>query len=171
MISFTKRNKDQGSADNGYGAADSYTGYSDYGSDYVSSDFGEEVGDETAAYTEPGVVDQRPEEDLSKSSIKLMKFTSPAEREKVAECLKDGCAVIFELTDIDRADWFRVIDYIQGAIFMIGGTISRFSEYSLVAAPKNFDVSKLELDDAVEAEEEEEEVEEAEEPEEDEDEI
>lgn len=161
MISFTKKNKNPQDNDqnNGYGA-DGYTGYTDYSSDYVGGDFGEPVEDETPAdYTEPGVVDQKPEQDLSKSSIKLMKFTTPAEREKVAECLKDGCAVIFELTEIDRSDWFRVIDYIQGAIFMIGGTISRFSEYSLIAAPKNFDVSKLELDQA----EEETEAEEAEE--------
>ena len=153
MLSFTRKNRPQETSDQGYGAGEGYTGYSDYGSDYVSSDFGEEVGD-TAEYTEPGVVDQKDEQDLSKSSIKLMKFTSPAEREKVAECLMEGCAVIFELTDIDRSDWFRVIDYIQGAIFVMGGTISRFSEYSLVAAPKNFDVSKLELEDAEEASEE-----------------
>lgn len=156
MISFMKKNRPEDNADNGYGASDGYRGYSDYGSDYVGSDFGEEVGDATAEYTEPGVVDHK-EDDLSKSSIKLMKFTSPAEREKVAECLLEGCAVIFELTDIDRSDWFRVIDYIQGAIFMIGGTISRFSEYALIAAPKNFDVSKLELDDIAEEEETEEE--------------
>ena len=154
MISFTRKNRPQNNAESGYGASDGYNGYSDYSSDYVGSDFGEEVGDATAEYTEPGVVDHK-EDDLSKSSIKLIKFTTPAEREKVAECLLEGCAVIFELTDIDRSDWFRIIDYIQGAIFMIGGTISRFSEYALIAAPKNFDVSRLELDDAMEEEEEE----------------
>lgn len=150
MISFMRKNRPQDNADNGYGASEGYTGYSDYGSDYVGSDFGEEVGD-PAEYTEPGVVDRK-EDNLEKSSIKLMKFTTPAEREKVAECLLDGCAVIFELTDIDRSDWFRIIDYIQGAIFMIGGTISRFSEYALIAAPKNFDVSQIELDDLADEE-------------------
>lgn len=146
MISFTRKNK-QNDANTDYNAADTgYAGYSDYGSDYVGGDFGEPT-DETAEYTEPGAVDPKPEKDLGKSTIKLMKFTTPAEREQVAECLKNGYAVIFELDAIDRSDWFRVIDYIQGAIYMIGGTISRFSEYALVAAPKNFDVSKLEIDD------------------------
>ena len=139
MLSFTKKLRPQESGENAYGAG--YAGYSDYGTDYESGDFSDES---TAEFTEPTAVDPRPEAD--KPTIKLMKFTSAAEREQVAECLKSGYAVIFELDQIDRADWFRVIDYIQGAIFMIGGTISRFSEYALIAAPMNFDVSKLELD-------------------------
>ena len=61
--------------------------------------------------------------------------------------------MIFDLDGLDRSDWYRVIDYIQGANFVLGGTISRFSENSLIAAPKNFDVSKLELDDLDEEEE------------------
>lgn len=144
MISFTKKNRSQNTPESDYNGNDSYNGYSDYSSDYVSSDFGDEVNEEAPAeYTEPTLVDKKPEEDL-KSTIKLINFTTPADREKVAEALKDGCAVILDLTDLDRSDWFRVIDYIQGAIFMIGGTISRFSENALVAAPKNFDVSKIE---------------------------
>ncbi len=142
MLSFTKKFRPQDEGENAYGAAGTgYAGYSDYGTDYESGDFSDES---TAEFTEPGVVDPKPE--AEKSTIKLMKFTSAAEREQVAECLKSGYAVIFELDQIDRADWFRVIDYIQGAIYMIGGTISRFSEYALIAAPMSFDVSKLELD-------------------------
>ena len=153
MISFTKKSNRGAQNPNAYDAGEGYTGYGDYGSEYTGGDFGEEVEETPAEYTDPGVVDPAPEKDLSKSSIKLMKFTSPAERENVAACLKDGCAVIFDLSEIDRSDWFRVIDYIQGAIFMIGGSISRFSEYSLIAAPENFDVSKLEIDEAEAAEE------------------
>ena len=157
MISFTKKNRAQNNPEPTYNANDSYNGYSDYSSDYVSSDFGDEVNNESPAeYTEPTLVDKKPEEDLSKSTIKLINFTTPADREKVAEALKDGCAVIFDLTDLDRSDWFRVIDYIQGVIFMIGGTISRFSENSLVAAPKNFDVSKIEEEELSSEESEEE---------------
>ena len=139
MLSFTKKLRPQDDGENAYGAG--YAGYSDYGADYESGDFSDES---TAEFTEPSAVDPSPEAD--KPTIKLLKFTSAAEREQVAECLKSGYAVIFELDQIDRADWFRVIDYIQGAIYMIGGTISRFSEYALIAAPTNFDVSKLELD-------------------------
>jgi len=163
MISFTKKNRTQNNANNDYNNnTDNYNGYTDYSSEYVNNDFGEEVEETPAEYTEPTIVDKKPEEDLMQSKIKLIKFSTPAEREKVAECLKDGCAVIFELTDLDRSDWFRVIDYIQGALFMLGGTISRFSENSLVAAPKNFDVSKIELDEEPEEEEETEETEETE---------
>ena len=147
MISFIKKNKGAQDPNNGYGADEGYTGYGDYGTEYAGGDFGGEMEEGPAEYTDPGVVDPEPEKDLSKSSIKLMKFTSPAERESVAACLKDGCAVIFDLSEIERDDWFRVIDYIQGAIFMIGGTISRFSEYSQIAAPVYFDVSKLEIED------------------------
>ena len=103
MISFTKKNRSQNTPESDYNGNDSYNGYSDYSSDYVSSDFGDEVNDEAPAeYTEPTLVDKKPEEDLSKSTIKLINFTTPADREKVAEALKDGCAVILDLTDLTR---------------------------------------------------------------------
>ncbi|MBR2908277.1 MAG: cell division protein SepF [Clostridia bacterium] len=148
MISFTKKTRPQDENENAYGADTGYSGYAGYGTDYESGDFSDAS---TADFTEPTVVDPKPE--AEKSTIKLMKFTSAAEREQVADCLKSGYAVIFELDAIDRGDWFRVIDYIQGAIYMIGGTISRFSEYALIAAPTNFDVSKLELNDLGETKE------------------
>ncbi len=151
MISFTKKLRPQDENENAYGADSGYSGYAGYGTDYESGDFGDES---TAEFTEPVAVDPKPE--AEKSTIKLMKFTSAAEREQVADCLKNGYAVIFELDAIDRGDWFRVIDYIQGAIYMIGGSISRFSEYALIAAPTNFDVSKLELDNLGETQESEE---------------
>ena len=157
MLSFTKKNRAQDNTDNGYGAADTgYTGFSDFGSEYTGADFGEEVVDETVPYTDPVAVDPRPEPEEKKSTIKMMKFTSPAEREQVADCLKNGYAVIFDLEMIDRGDWSRIIDYVQGAIRMVDGSISRFSEFSLIAAPKSFDVSNLELDDLASPEAEEE---------------
>ena len=146
LLKKKRQNEEDNGYDNGYsGFADGYEG------DYVGSDFGEEVG-ETVPFTEPVAVDPEPE--APKAAIKLVRFTTPAEREKVAECLRDGSAVIFDLDGLDRSDWYRVIDYIQGANFVLGGTISRFSENSLIEAPKNFDVSKLELDDLAEEEEE-----------------
>lgn len=147
MNPFTKKNRQQDDANNVYDRSGTGYTYDGYNDGYDKNTFDGSMEDTAIDYTEAGTVEAQPERDLSRSTIKLMKFTTPKEREKVVECLRDGCAVIFELNGIDKSDWYRVIDYIQGALFVLGGTISRFSEYSLIAAPENYDISKLEIDD------------------------
>ena len=92
-------------------------------------------------------------------SLKVIKPKSNAEGAAIADYLSAGSTVVLNIESLDRMSAIRLIDFLLGAIHVLGGDMKSVTKTTLVFAPRNVGVQDLEDT----AEEEVEEVEEVEE--------
>ena len=59
----------------------------------------------------------------------------------VAEYLLDHCTVVLDLNDANKEVRRRILDFLSGVAFSIGGQVCRVSENTYVITPSNVDVS------------------------------
>ncbi len=92
-------------------------------------------------------------------SLKVVKPKSNKEGPAIADYLASGSTVVLNIESLDRMSAIRLIDFLMGAVHVLGGDMKSVTKTTLVFAPKNVGVQDFE--DTVEDEEEE--IEEAEE--------
>lgn len=63
--------------------------------------------------------------------------------EKITQALVKGFAVILDLEGINYDASVRIFDFTSGATSALGGSISPIGSYAYIAAPKNFNVDKM----------------------------
>lgn len=93
-------------------------------------------------------------------SLKVVKPKSNADGPAIADYLSSGSTVVLNIESLDRMSAIRLIDFLMGAVHVLGGDMKSVTKTTLVFAPRNVGVQDLE-DTA--AEEEAEEIEENEE--------
>ena len=92
-------------------------------------------------------------------SLKVIKPKSNAEGPAIADYLSSGSTVVLNIESLDRMSAIRLIDFLMGAIHVLGGDMKSVTKTTLVFAPRNVGVQDLENNG--ESEEEIEEVEES----------
>ena len=92
-------------------------------------------------------------------SLKVIKPKSNAEGAAIADYLVAGSTVVLNIESLDRMSAIRLIDFLLGAVHVLGGDMKSVTKTTIVFAPRNVGVQDLEDT----AEEEVEEVEEVEE--------
>ena len=75
------------------------------------------------------------------SRIRIMKPSSFDESTGIADVIKSGRLVIFDVGNLDDKDARRVIDFVSGAAYGVSGNVRRVSGFVFVAAPKNIDIT------------------------------
>lgn len=85
-------------------------------------------------------------------SLKVVKPKSFADGPSIADHLAAGSTVVLNIESLDRAGAIRLIDFLMGAIHVLGGDMKSVTKTTLVFAPRNVGVSEFE--NATEAEEE-----------------
>ena len=100
-------------------------------------------------------VDDKPNAKISgdKVSIKLMKPLSHADGTKIADKLLGGSIVVLDIGTLEREEIIRLIDYLAGAIYVLGGEMIKTNRTTIVVAPAGVDVSGFGMEDAEEEEE------------------
>lgn len=93
-------------------------------------------------------------------SLKVVKPKSYADGPSIADHLAAGSTVVLNIESLDRAGAIRLIDFLMGAIHVLGGDMKSVTKTTLVFAPRNVGVTDFEN---VEETEEVEEIEESEE--------
>ena len=79
---------------------------------------------------------------LQKSSkVILLEPRSYAEVEDIAEHLKNRRSVVVNLQQIDRDQGFRIIDFLSGTVYALGGDIQRIGADIFLCAPDNVEVA------------------------------
>lgn len=92
-------------------------------------------------------------------SLKVVKPRSNADGPAIADYLASGSTVVLNIEALDRMSAIRLIDFLMGAIHVLGGDMKSVTKTTLVFAPRNVGVTDFE-DTAEDAEEELEEAEE-----------
>ncbi len=76
-----------------------------------------------------------------------LKIITPKEYEdarEITDYLMNGNTILLNMDGISRELAVRVIDYLKGAIQVVGGMMTKVGKTTLVVAPKNVDVSSIE---------------------------
>ena len=63
---------------------------------------------------------------------------------EITDYLMNGNTILLNMDGINRELAMRVIDYLKGAIQVVGGMMTKVGKTTLVVAPKNVDVSSIE---------------------------
>ena len=83
----------------------------------------------------------------AKANSVALKIVNPKGYEDapaIADFLLDGNTVLLNIEGLDRAQAVRLLDYLSGAIRMVGGVMTRVGKTTIVVAPKSVDVSSIE---------------------------
>lgn len=71
----------------------------------------------------------------------IIKPTSVADEQEIAETLMDGRAVVINMEGLDMDIAQRIMDFTAGSTFSIRGRLMKVSNFVFVATPQNVDVS------------------------------
>ncbi|AGF72888.1 cell division protein SepF [Corynebacterium halotolerans] len=99
----------------------------------------------------PAPVAPRPAPRAYSATIVPVQLTSYTEATLIGEPFRDGDAVVFDLTHVDKSEAKRVIDFAAGLCFAVRGQMKKLDggERTLFAiVPENASVSTLDLERA-----------------------
>ena len=86
-------------------------------------------------------------------SLKVVKPKSYADGPSIADHLTAGSTVVLNIESLDRASAIRLIDFLMGAIHVLGGDMKSVTKTTLVFAPRNVGVTDFEnVEEAEDAE-------------------
>ncbi len=94
-----------------------------------------------------------------KVSIKLMAPHSNADAAKIADLLKDGCIVLLDISNLEKSQAFRLVDFLAGVAYVIGGEMKKTNRNTIVISPTGVDIAGV-LPDSLGAEDDDEDEEE-----------
>ena len=77
-------------------------------------------------------------------SLKVVKPKSYADGPSIADHLTAGSTVVLNIESLDRASAIRLIDFLMGAIHVLGGDMKSVTKTTLVFAPRNVGVTDFE---------------------------
>lgn len=76
-----------------------------------------------------------------------LKIVNPKEYKdaiEIANLLMNGNTVLLNIENIAKDQAIRLLDYLNGAVHVAGGLMTKVSKSTIVIAPKNVDVSSIE---------------------------
>ncbi|WP_283678879.1 cell division protein SepF [Lentilactobacillus sp. Marseille-Q4993] len=77
-----------------------------------------------------------------KSRVIVFEPVNYSDADMIATKLMDGYAVIIKLGKLDVKSSARMVDFLNGTIFAIHGSINRLDTNIFICAPNNFQVTK-----------------------------
>ncbi|MCC8170118.1 MAG: cell division protein SepF [Oscillospiraceae bacterium] len=78
---------------------------------------------------------------VNQSRVRIIKPENFDASTKVADEVKGGRMVIFDVGMLDADEARRIVDFVAGAVYGVSGNIRRVSGGIFVAAPRNIDIT------------------------------
>ena len=118
----------------------------DYNTD--ENDFGTNYTDDTVdnGFTDDDQ-DNTPEPVAFAPAAPALKIVNPKEYKdavEIANLLMNGNTILLNIESIAKEQAIRLLDYLNGAVHVAGGIMTKVSKTTIVIAPKNVDVSSIE---------------------------
>lgn len=111
--------------------------YDDYP---VDNGFEDESEDDIAAAEAPAA----PAFTAAPLSLKIVAPKAYEDAKEITDFLMNGNTVLLNMDSIDREVAVRIIDYLKGAVQVVGGMMTKAGKTTIVVAPKNVDISSIE---------------------------
>ena len=134
MFNFTKKNK--------YSFDDDVE-MDDFGA-YSDTDENADAEDDVVAPVAPVDTPAAPAFNANPISLKIITPKAYDDAREITEFLMNGNTVLLNMDGISRDLAIRILDYIKGALQVVGGMMTKVGKTTLVVAPKNVDVSSIE---------------------------
>ena len=134
MFNFTKKNK--------YSFDDDVE-MDDFGA-YSDTDENADADDDVVAPAAPVETPAAPAFNANPISLKIITPKAYDDAREITEFLMNGNTVLLNMDGISRDLAIRILDYIKGALQVVGGMMTKVGKTTLVVAPKNVDVSSIE---------------------------
>ena len=77
-------------------------------------------------------------------SLKIVTPKAYEDAKEITDFLMNGNTILLNMDGITREVAMRVLDYLRGAVQVVGGMITKVGKTTIVVAPKNVDVSSIE---------------------------
>ncbi len=77
-------------------------------------------------------------------SLKIVAPKAYEDAKEITDFLINGNTVLLNMDSISRDVAVRILDYLKGAVQVVGGMITKVGKTTIVVAPKNVDVSSIE---------------------------
>ena len=107
--------------------------------------FGETVSEDIAGAQENAEAAQTPAaQESSKGSNIELKITRPesfSEVSTIADYLLDGCTVVINMELIDKPTGLRMLDFLNGVTYSLGGDIKNAAPGTYIITPHNVDIT------------------------------
>ena len=78
-----------------------------------------------------------------KVALKLLQPKSHTESVAIADKLKEGCIVLLDISNLDTKKAFRLIDFLAGVTYVLGGEMIKTNKNTIVVAPAGVDISSF----------------------------
>ena len=78
-------------------------------------------------------------------SLKVVRPKSYADGPSIADHLAAGSTVVLNIESLDKSGAIRLIDFLMGAIHVLGGDMKSVTKTTLVFAPRNVGVSNEDI--------------------------
>ncbi len=134
MFNFTKKPK--------YFDYDDVEREDDFGG-YADDDVVEEEEDVAVAPAAP-VEAEAPSFNANHVMLKIINPKAYEDAREITDFLMNGNTILINMDGVGREVAVRIIDYLRGAIQVVGGMMTKVGKTTLVVAPKNVDVSSIE---------------------------
>ena len=109
--------------------------------DYVEDNgFEDEAEDDVASVEAPAA----PAFTAAPLSLKIVAPKAYDDAKEITDFLMNGNTVLLNMDSIERDVAVRILDYLKGAVQVVGGMITKVGKTTIVVAPKNVDVSSIE---------------------------
>ena len=77
-------------------------------------------------------------------ALKIVNPKGYSNASEIADFLMNGNTVLLNIESLTRENAVRLLDYLSGAIHVVGGMMTKVGKTTIVVAPKNVDVSSIE---------------------------
>ena len=77
-------------------------------------------------------------------ALKIVNPKGYSNAEEIADFLMNGNTVLLNIEGLNRESAVRLLDYLSGAVHVLGGMMKKVGRTTIVVAPKNVDVSSIE---------------------------
>ena len=101
------------------------------------------ISEDVEAKSEP-VAEQKPGAQITNPANIELKVTRPerfADVSTIADYLLDGCTVVLNMELMDKASGIRMLDFLGGVTYSLGGDIKNVSPGTYIITPHNIDIT------------------------------
>ena len=117
------------------------TGRDDDFDDYNEDNGFEDTADDAASSVEAPAA---PAFTAAPLSLKIVAPKAYEDAKEITDFLMNGNTILLNMDSIERDVAVRILDYLKGAVQVVGGMITKVGKTTIVVAPKNVDVSSIE---------------------------
>ena len=76
-----------------------------------------------------------------KVSLKIMVAHSNADAVPIADLLKEGSIVLLDISNLEKDQAFRLIDFLAGVAYVIGGEMTKTARNTIIISPAGVDIA------------------------------